>query len=230
MKHFDQYWKAIPYKEKTALDIFYRIALKAWFSKSNCSSKEGIFKSLFAAAFTPVTNKNKLNNGVHPFYGALNSCKFKMKSGIFRLRYEDTIQNIFNGSVQEYNDFFAFVFERFKEIKATPTRYEKRYYSYIFVDQDGVEPIYQAVQAAHVAMLVGQRMGKEHDARHVYFQVCKKPASWIYSMDEFETHLGSFCRTEAFYEPDVDRIIAIATHPISSDKRQKLLQYELLSF
>jgi hypothetical protein len=234
MKHFDQFWKSIPYNEKTTQDIVYRIALKAWFAKSNTSSKEGIFKSLFSAAFTPVTNKKKLNNGAAPLGAITNAFSslyfYKSKLGIFRLSYEDTVQNIFNGSVEDYEMFFMFIRERFKEIKTTPDRYGKRYYSYIFVDQDGVEPIYQAVQAAHAAMLVGQLMSKEHDARHIYFQVCKKPDNWEYSMDEFETYLDTYYRAEAFYEPDVDRIIAVATHPIRSDKRQKLLQYELLSF
>ena len=35
---------------------------------------------------------------------------------------------------------------------------------------------------------------------------------------------------EYFYEPDVDRVIAIGTHPVPSHKRGILQNYELLTF
>jgi hypothetical protein len=113
-----------------------------------------------------------------------------------------------------------------------------RYYCYIFVDQNGVEPIYQAVQAvqaAHVAMVIGQKMDKKFDAHNIYYQICKMPKFDVYesytNLNEFLGKLVSFgFRPEIFYEPDVNRIIAVGIHPVRSDKREFLKQFELLKF
>jgi hypothetical protein len=106
---------------------------------------------------------------------------------------------------------------------------KNRYYCYIFVDQNQVEPIYQLVQAAHCAMVIGQKMHKKYDASKIYFQVCKIP--FEFSIEELAgTLLFDGFIVERFYEPDVEKTISIGIHPVRSDRREKLRQYELLTF
>jgi len=78
-------------------------------------------------------------------------------------------------------------------------------------------------------MVIGQKMDKKFDASKLYYQICKVP-EW----QNIESLAGRLLfdgfKVEYFYEPDRDRVIAIGIHPVRSDKREKLRQYQLLSF
>lgn len=240
-KAYTKFWKAIPEKKITGHDIVLRCAIRAFFAAdSNTVSKEEIFKSLIGGAFTPITNRVKLDNGMHPLDGLLSTLPVipatiehfkKYGHGLFYSTYDETVTEIFSGSENDFKSFIAFVRDRVGDIRKSPRQYIRRNYSYIFVDQNDVEPIYQAVQAAHVAMVIGQKMNSTVDAANVYFQVCKVPPNFKYIglfAAELEKNFGA--EVERFYEPDVDRVIAIGTHPIPSHKRRKLRQFELLKF
>jgi hypothetical protein len=116
-------------------------------------------------------------------------------------------------------------------IKEGYKKYKHHNYVYIFVDQIGVEPIYQLVQAAHVAMVVGQKMNKTFDAHKIYFQICAVPKDILPEIFARNLEKQGFT-VEAFYEDDVERVIAVATHPIRSPSKKKniLKQYPLLTF
>lgn len=224
-KPYTKYWKIIS-KKATKLDVIFICAVKAFFAKnSNATNREEIFNALITKSFTPITNKKKLENGMIPF-----QCLKEVFTELYY--YLDTRYNVLDifGDLETFNEFKKFVFNFHKVLPHYfDSRFKKRYYSYIFVDQNGVEPIYQAVQAAHVAMVIGQKMERSFDASEIYFQVCKVPVDIpILTLFKF-IGLNGF-KVERFYETDVDRVIAIGVHPVRSDKRKFLKEYELLNF
>lgn len=104
-----------------------------------------------------------------------------------------------------------------------------RHYTYVFVRQD-IPPVHQLVQAAHVTMCVGQKMGNRHDAHNTYFAV-------IGVLDKHELRavhnllVEQNFAFEEFVEPDIGHeVTAIATHPIHFTKRRPLQGFPLLVF
>ena len=224
-KSFTKFWKS---SNRSRADVIMHAALKAFFAKSNSASKEEIFRCLISKSFTPITNPNKLVNGSKPFQAYEETIKwmaYTPKVVIFNISNKDAIEHIFDNNDNKYEEFNTF----FHMLAKRKFDFTKRYYTYIFVDQEKVEPIYQAVQAAHVAMVIGQKMNKSFNSSNIYFQVCKLPLGT--KIENFKSYLlDKGLEIESFYEPDVNRTIAIGTHPIASHKRSSLLTYDRLSF
>ena len=231
-KSYTEHWKNLANDKKiTATDVLIHSALKAFFARGNVSRNE-VFHSILARAFTPITNSTKLVNDLkHGPYKEVElifeyisfALKYRYKFGIFGLSEEATISEIFDGDTVRFDEFKRFVLE------LDPNRIRQRHYTYIFVDQDMIEPIYQAVQAAHVAMVIGQKMNKRFNSEKIHYQICKKPD--VVDFEEFISYLmEKGVKVEKFYEPDVDRTIAIGTHPIPDHKRKFLMDHELLTF
>ena len=227
VKTYTKHWKNL--KAASANDVVVHCALKAFFAKStNTTSKENIFRNQISKSFTPITNKIKLANGAKSYEVVDDSLKYLAwvtKPSIFGLNFKNAIEHIFENDENKYNEFCIFL----KSLAKAKLSYKRRYYTYIFVDQENVEPIYQSVQASHVAMVIGQKMNSTLPSDKIYFQLCKKPVG--VSID----HLGGYLidagfDVEKFYEPDVNRTIAIGTHPVPSYKRNKLEKYDLLTF
>jgi len=235
MKTYTQAWQKIANKA-TAVNVVQHIALKAFFAQtSNETNREEIFQSQARRAFTEVTNENKLVNGNHPFQGlkkALWIASMSLSDGLLGMKDQESVDTIFSGSEEAYKEFKNFL--RILNILSGREdgfdKYKRRNYSYIFVDKRFDDPIYQAVQAAHVAMVIGQKMNKSFDAHKIHFQVCEMPEQYDH-IEVVAAHLEAVgFRVEGFYEHDVDRIIAIGTHPVPSHKRKELRASTLLTF
>ena len=237
-KPYTKFWKRLC-NTITANDVIVYCALKAYFAKSsNTTSKEEIFRNLLGKSFTPITNKNKLNCckyppfwAIHINFGYMLEIKYRKAEnlGIWGT-FDETVNKMFGGSEEEFQNFINFYNSLYIEVVRNKTLRPstRRNYTYIFVDQNNVEPIYQAVQAAHVAMVIGQRMDKKFDASNIHYQICKMDMTYKDTLDNL-TARGY--KAELFYEPDVDRIIAIGTHPIPSHKRDEWIRsHELLTF
>ena len=104
-----------------------------------------------------------------------------------------------------------------------------RFYCYIWVNQRYADPIYQLVQAAHVAMVIGQKMNPKFNAHKIYYQICKVPEGNSIQHLAGKLVMDGY-NVERFYEPDIDRAIAIGIHPVRADKRKHLKEYQLLTF
>ena len=227
-KSYIKFWKQIANEKATTREdhVIY-CALKAFFAKdTNVLSKKEIFERICAKAFTPCTNKVKLANGWGPFKAielSLMIIKFTMNPTIFGFLIDMAINKIFDGDKDTYEKFNIFV----KSLSSNDIK--RRHYTYIFVDQENVEPIYQAVQAAHVAMVIGQKMASSLDSANIHYQICKKPVDL--SIEVLYKNLTEDGFTvEKFYEPDVKRTIAIGTHPVPEHNRKWLIGHELLTF
>lgn len=238
MKNYKKVWKNyVKSNSATVKEHVIYWALKAFLAnESNEITKEDIFFSICRRAFTPITNKNKLANGCTPSMVIKNSLQViswilmsepnQKKIIFFNLYREDIINQIFDGKEKAFEDFKLFVESLKSSFKAE--KVIKRYYSYIFVDQNGVEPIHQAVQAAHCAMKIGQKMNNVFDANNIYYQLCKAPVTNI--SEHIHLLNANGFTVETFFEPDINRTVAYGIHPVESNKRKFLKDYELLSF
>lgn len=240
MKTFTKFWKNLK-NNVTAHDVIVHCALKAFFaSESNEYNKDQVFRSLISKSFTPITNKNKINNGATPLQSLKANWKFftndihreEKNIGIFGASYNETMNEIFSGSKTQFQEFVTFYNMLYNKIFIQNLiKVEKRYYSYIFVDQKDVEPIHQTVQAGHVAMVIGQKMDKKFDAHNVYFQICKLPQGYVGNLAKFQIDLEEEgFKVETFFEPDMNRTVTIGIHPVMSHKRKWLKRCELLNF
>ena len=226
VKPYTEAWKNLNNKVN-AHDIILHCALKAWFAKdSNETNRDEIFRSLISRAFTPITNKTKLANGYVPFSAIRNIFMFYFYGNrkYFGLRKTKFDKEIFE-SAEIADDFFTWLSKSAKSTYLEDHhKFQRRNYTYIFVDQENVDPIYQLVQAAHVAMVIGQKMDKKFDANNIHYQICKWESGLVDKLVENDI------KFEKFYESDVDRVIAIGTHPIPSHKRGWLKDSILLTF
>lgn len=226
VKPYTKAWKNLNNKINLH-DVVLHCALKAWFAKdSNAANRDEIFRSLISRAFTPITNQTKLNNGCVPFSAIRNEFQYYYsKRKYFGMDYEVFAAEILGNDEKTKNEFLRFFVDSLKDIYLEePYKYQRRNYTYIFVDQEQVDPIYQLVQAAHVAMVIGQRMDKKFDAVNIHYQICKWEDSLMENLE------SSDFKFEVFYEPDVERIIAVGTHPIPAHKRGWLKDSVLLTF
>lgn len=237
-KPYTNAWKRIA-KESTLFDVVIHAALKAYFMKqSNLVSREEVFRGQISKAFTPITNDNKIMNGAWEFQTLDTTFKWihsnvtlgKKNFSFFNMKQDNVIEEIFGGNPDNFKLFLNFLKEML-DIKTRNQymRFLKKYYCYIFVKQQGYEPITQAVQAAHVAMVIGQNMDKSIDSEEVVYQICK--VSDTAEQDEIDMRLiENGFEVEYFYEADCEDVIAFGIHPVPSYKREKLLQYPLLTF
>jgi hypothetical protein len=232
IKTYTQAWK------NTALtasktDIIIHCALKAFFARdTNSTSKEDIFRAIVAKSFTGITSPNRLANGEtkyvsvrHAVWAAnsfLDVAASSKKFGILGTTFEETI--VMFGGHDSFNAFIRFL-AQFKKLDES---LDDKHYSYIFVDTT-VEPIQQAVQTAHVAMVIGQNMNKKLDAKRIHYQVCKIPeGDTITSLTKRLVSQGF--KVETFFESDLGKIVAVGIHPVRYGRRQKLMKFELLTF
>lgn len=213
MKNFIKIWKQLASSKKIrSRDMFAYAILKAMSSKSD--NKHDLAKYFAAKSF--LKKKNQLD------YFAAKCARDYVKND---LRWKETILNVpveeIFSSDEEY--------QLFKDILDTFKFDFDRVYSYIFVRQD-LSPEYQLVQAAHVAMVVGQKMSKSFDSNNTYFTVIGVSDKAEINTVKNVLNENSFT-FEEFIEPDIGyEVTAIGTHPIHWMKRKPLKNYKLLTF
>jgi hypothetical protein len=238
MKPYTNAWKRVAQKS-TLHDNVVHAALKAFFSEpSNKVSKEEIFRGQVSKFFTPVTNNVKIVNGHWEFISLFQvfeyfrvNLRVNIKFPFLGMKNEDFITEVFDDSQENYHNFIKFFRENISKnmSRSDFDKFRKRYYCYIFVKQEGCEPIYQAVQAAHVAMVIGKNMDKDIIADEVVFQICKVKNTDEMDCVWMDLLLHNY-EVEYFYEPDKDNYFAMGILPVPSYKRQFLQNYELLTF
>jgi hypothetical protein len=188
-----------------------------------------IANSILHQAFSPITRKQKLDNGRLPFdtlIVALAEAKYDI------MRFFDNDEE-----VKEYLGILNELLVKHSYVKSA--EFANRKYVYIFVRQD-MSPEYQLVQAAHAAAKMGHRQGDlvhKGDEKLVtqrfdelYFAVIGVPdiAGLAVAMGDAK-EVGA--TVYPFYEPDVGNLLtAFATSPIYASDRKRLLSYKKLRF
>lgn len=153
-KHkINELWESLANSKKaSSQDMAAYTITKAIFSKSN--EKLEVAKALLLRAFTPITNKNKLRNGDHPFQGLI---------GAINLAYWSVLHEKLDEAHKA----------TFKELvkQLCKEKWEDSTYCYILTRTD-IPAIHQLVQTAHATMLAGQRY-PSFDAKNLHFCILK---------------------------------------------------------
>lgn len=225
MKNYKSAWKSLS-NNMTPIDVVNYCLLKAINAKHE--DKLELSKIFLAQAFTPITNKTKLNNGATPYQslkGALYSLKLytNWKGG--------NDMKIFGQSIEEFFET-PDEFETYKGLVSALYDYDheklNRQYCYIFVDTESVTPEQAMVQAAHATMVVGSVAEFAHNPHEIFFQIVDRPIG-MSAVDLQKRHKK--LRFHHFAEPDLGgKVIASAITPIPWWKREDLKQYPLVSF
>lgn len=175
-----------------------------------------------AQAFTPITRKNKLENGAKEWRAV--EYALHMSSGMIPVIFQQINKTILTKEgIKLYSDITRNLsLGGFKE-------YYNREYVYIFVRQD-MSPEYQAVQAAHVTLRMGYelRRSQVEDARmnDLYFTLVGVPNKS--ALEDVTTQHSAHV---AFIEPDLNnQLTAIALYPIKARRRGRLFKYKKLVF
>ena len=187
----------------------YMIA-KALYSKSN--EKLEVAKALLLKTYTPITNENKIYNGQDVWTGLKGSIDTSMWSEIYKLLPAD-----------KQKDFKNLVLKLRKET------WDDKTYVYGFVRTD-ICKVQQAIQLAHVTMVLGQTYGKSiPDTYNQHF--CIFGLENKQHLKEVSSSLtAKKIKHVAFYESDIKSYTALATIPLrkSYSLRKKLFDQEKL--
>jgi|SRR5665213_155809 len=216
---FNTQWKILANNETlTSQNFIDRAIFIAMASKNkNNAPREDIILALLQKYFSPITNRNKLNNGqtsyAHINY-ARRSIQYTKPTWILGLPYDKLL------SEEEYKEFCSY-------IKNLSLEKMDRKYIYYFTTQEGLTPEQQGVQAGHVLFKLGTKLGKKVDPDHTYFQ-------WIGVKDDTELvgiiNKHRLYPLETFRESDLgNRLTSVAFYPILWNKREDFLDYPLLT-
>jgi hypothetical protein len=195
MDQIKTYWKTLANEKRARYyDVAAYMIAKALYSKSN--EKLEVAKALLLKAYTPITNKTKLYGGQEEWNGLKGSIDYSMWSQIYNILPED-----------KQDEFTNLVLLLRKE------DWNDKTYMYGFVRTD-ICKVQQAIQLAHVTMVLGQKFGKKiADSRNQHF--C------IFGLRD-ENHLKDIANRlaennidhVAFYESDIKSHTALATVPL----------------
>jgi hypothetical protein len=192
-------------------------------SRGNEKKAEKLLIQYLSKAFTPITRKNRLENGEHEY-----SCLQRAIQGINK-SYVLGVPSI---ALENYELLYHNLLDHLTYRKVA--EYSKRKYMYFFVRQD-IPREYQLVQTAHVALVNGWQIALDKsmdpvDPNNIYFTVVGVPnLAALKKVREDLRHLE--ITHSLFIEPDLgDEATSIATYPIKVNERGRLLTYKLLSF
>lgn len=214
---YKDYWKALANaKAIKHYHVVQYCLIKAVKAKSN--NKVEIANSLIKRAFTPVSNKKKLEHGAHPFNGlrdALHTCRWRSLRDEVLLN--QPVKDILDEA--EYEVYKAFL----KDIDIQSVDKLVPYYTYILVRQD-ISPEQQLVQASHATLVLGSNLPKDINPSMVHFVVCGFGGlTELMAMKKYlqDNRIGF----NDFIEPDIgDEMTAIATLPVKAYKRDSILR------
>lgn len=235
MKDFKKIFKELARaKQATAADHLEYFILKAITAKSNVD-KVQIASDMIKEAFLPTTNKNKLDNGQHPNLGLIKAMfeafiypttMKELEGKTFATRpLLDCIEN--DMELWQYRNIISTIRSKVTEEK----EFIDHDYLFFFVRND-IDPGYQAVQAAHAALLLGKELDG-YDLNKLNFVVCGA------SKLDLERNIPERIRNGfekppqyvGFYEPDLHgEITCIGTHPIPYSQKSVFGDYKLLKF
>jgi hypothetical protein len=213
-------WKQLARDKKvTSKDVIAMALYRALASKAN--DKVMVARSLMLQAFSPITNSNKLWNGMKEF-GALNDALFHVNMVAQmvpeKLPFAEHLDEADRQEVQS-------LIRQVRENEFVDTTY-----AYFFVRQD-ISHEQQMVQAAHVAMVLGQDVAwQKHDAHNLHFIIFGVP-NLEALLEKWNFLYRKGIEFKAFNEPDLgSTITAIACNPMRKSKadRKKLFVNDTL--
>ncbi len=222
MKDYIPYWKELAHdKAITVHDTINYCLLKALKAKN--PDKLTVAVGLMQQAFTPVTNRVKLENGQRQYQGLY-------KTGIGWVsaleRSPSKLRDSALETEEEHRDFNKLWRESYNALEKELVEY----YTYIIVRQD-ISPEQQSVQAAHATLKLGASLvDSPVSLNNLNFVLCgvknedevKGAAEYLYSCGY---------DTVEFRESDInDEVTAIASFPIKSTKKRFMKRYKILRF
>jgi len=236
MKDYKPIWKELAAsKFFDGVDVQQYCLLKAMVAKN--PDKVGLAVALLQAAFSPIKNPNKLNNGCRP-YSALYSLFGKKWPGAQRPLNQclETLEE-----KQEYT--------RIRKAALLILGNELEEYHAFFIIRQDIPAVYQTVQGMHVSLKLGYAIGHDHgihnldaglehpmqypdnlNVNNLNFVVCGvKNKEALEGAMEYIHSCGY--AVHAFYESDLNNeLTAVGSGPIPSYKRRIMKRYKALKF
>jgi len=191
-----------------AYDITSYAIIKAIRAKSN--DKLAVAKGLLLKAFSPITNKNRLNNGENPFQG-LNTAL-----GMNKWRTSKSFGYNMLGETEQ-TEYIALLDKLIKE------KWEDTTYAYIFTRQD-LSAEQQLVQTAHCTMVLGQNVDRnQYDASNLHFVVFGIPTH-TELVEKLALVNAAGIKTVEFNESDLktNQLTSFACKPLRKSRAQRL--------
>ncbi len=197
-------WKKLANEKKISnYDVVAYALIKAINAKSD--EKLEVARALLLKSFTPITNDNKLINGAFAF----QALTIALGNACVSTLFEEL-------STDEKKLFRSMALQLRLENWVDTT------YAYILVRTD-IPLVHQTVQAAHAAMLMGQRVpASKFDARYQSF--CLLDGGDETALREFGAKIDRLgIKASYFWEPDAKKLwdglrrkelTAIALHPL----------------
>jgi hypothetical protein len=230
---FRPLWKHIATNRTASSYHFVQYAALRALHQTGWNAERSVDRALkfLNKAFTPVTNRTKIKNGVKPLFG--------LTRAIAEARFKEAVgRDILGGPPELLSTQQHIIFLDLLNRLADKNKVEEffaRQYVYIFVRQD-IFLEYQLVQASHVALKLGFEIHKKqgdrsrnaYDPSNLYFTVVGVPD--LPALHQvWKKHIEvDFVE---FKEPDIgNEITAIASWPIPVRERGNLLNYKLLKF
>lgn len=216
MKEFKAIFKTLAKEKKnTAADMFQLCIFKAMTAKSALTYEERvqIAYNLLTKAFTPITNANKLKNGMRPYsklFWSLNQASnisYCLETESERASYSRLETDI---SHRFYNK-------------------ETEKYTFIFINKQLPTKQYMLVQSNHVCFELGKTLALEgFKTNGLNFVVCGA-SSEQHLLDIDKKIRDTGFKTIKFIEPDINNTTtAIASYPIGYKEKGFLREYQLL--
>ena len=214
---FSALWKAK--KAHSTLDHVVYAIVKATSGLGN--DKVAMARGCILSAFTPITNTNKLTNGISSPFVALEKAMDQLLT-LTLLAPE----KIFGFEALDENQRKVFT-DVLKELRKEP--FVDTTYAYFVVRQD-ISREQQLVQTAHVAMALGQKY-RTPDAHGLSFVVFGVPTKVDLVMLGMNLEIEHEIDTTVFFEPDINggEPTAIALPPMRKSVAARLGIFDQLS-
>jgi hypothetical protein len=224
MKDFKSIYKALAKtKNNTAAEIYQLCIYKALTAKSALTHEDRvtIAYNQLIRAFIPITNVNKLNNGMTPWITLYLASR---RQGLNTWGNQAPDWNETDLEKESYRRLRDDVLKRFSQK-------EQEKYTYIFVNKQLSSKEYMLVQSSHVAFELGNTLrieGIKTDGLN--FVICGAKSEEHLLEIEKKIQTNGY-KTVSFREPDINNITtAIASYPIPFTKKYFMKGYQILRF
>lgn len=165
----------------TKEDVLRLCIVKAVRAKSN--QKDEVLQGLLLKSFTPITNKNKLENGCNAWDAIADAYRIVNHQDAALYPWRKALLDQGKMTQEEFNYLTThfitdcldvhekeIYFDLLKTLGGMIKTLEDKTYVYIFVRQD-ISPEQQLVQAAHVTSVLGQAVPKYQNMKEQHFVV-----------------------------------------------------------
>lgn len=218
MEDFREYFRTLARcKQNTVSDHFQLCLLRAM-AQDKYPVRQSALHFL-NAAFTPITNKNKLDiNQFDPF-----------RSMIYAINHPNAeFLDVALSSEEEKMIYNRLVKEMWNEVNIS---YDETFYSYILVNREVLSHEQIAVQTGHVMFDLGQELAEEGNfyPELNFVLIGSENEEALLSDIEYINSCGYEYMT--FREPDLNNTLtAVASYPVRARKKQIMSKYKVINF